>query len=98
MKDIKIKDWIPKIEKSISNFFKNQERKRIGRLIFRKVRKAARHGIKYIEFSVVKNLDSEQYDLLQNKLKSQGFLVYKEELQILETFGFVTIIKFLIQW
>lgn len=98
MKDIKIKDWIPKIEKSISNFFKSQERKRIEKLIFRKVRKAARHGIQYIEFSIVKNLDSEQYNLLQNKLKSQGFLVHKEELQTLETFGFVTIIKFSIRW
>ena len=98
MKDFKIRDWISKIEKSISNFFKSQERKRIGRLIFRKVRKAARHGIEYIEFSIVKNLDSEQYDILQNKLKSQGFLVHKEEYQTLGIFDFVTVIKFLIQW
>ena len=98
MKDFKIRDWIFKIEKSISNFFKSQERKRIGRLIFRKVRKAARHGTEYIEFSIVKNLDSEQYDILQNKLKSQGFLVHKEEYQTLGIFDFVTVIKFLIQW
>lgn len=98
MKDVKIKDWIPKIEKSISNFLKSQKRKRIERLIFRKVRKAAKHEMKYIEFSIVKNLDNEQYNLLQNKLKSQGFLVHKEEYQTLGTFGFVTIIKFLIRW